>query len=144
MKIKGEDFVNISDFARVINRQFDCFIEKQFKDKALTVARAFEFDIDEKKFEKWLRQAAFLEKFSPEDIKDAATKNLVFTMDKELAKYKNWWQTLKTFLVEEKQRCESEYEKNGFVFYKNCAQFAEFLLSRIEDIEKGEIWQRKS
>ena len=139
MKIKGEDFVNISDFARVINQQFNCALENQMKDKALVTARALNFDIDEKKFEKWLRQAAFLEKFSPEDIKDAATKNLVFTMDKELAKYKKWWQTLKSLLVEEKQRCESEYEEYCIVYFKHCAQFADFLLSRIEDIEKGEI-----
>ena len=127
MKIKGEEFIPIKDVMALCHSAVDDFCFNELGNRI----KKFGIYINEEQLKKWVKQAQFIERFSLNDIRDAATRNLVYnlqTQNKELEEYKVKWQKLIEFIKE---------KENGYCYdgIDNTIHI-ETLLNKMQELEK--------
>ena len=127
MKIKDEEFIPIKDVVTICHSVVDDFCFNELGN----MIKKFGVFINEERLKKWVKQAQFIEMFNPENIRDAATRNLVYnlqTQNKELEEYKVKWQKLIEFIKE---------NENGYCYdgIDNTIHI-ETLLNKMQELKK--------
>lgn len=137
MKIKGEKFIEMKDVVSVYQSQLDTFCINELGKVSMKIG----VNVNEEKLKKWIDQAKFIEKFSVEDIKDGATRDLVYKTQQENQALKDRWQKLKEWV--ERKYTNDSAESNDINspfeardYYGASAGCCELILNKMQELEK--------
>ena len=129
MKIKGEEFITMKDIMSVYYSAVDALCFDELGKATMKIG----VNVNDKQLKKWIDQAKFIEKFSVEDIRDAATRDLVYKTKQENQSLKDRWQKLKECIEERIKKYKNEFD-DPYVFGRIYEQ--EDLLKKMKELEK--------